>query len=327
MKYKHGGNAFEYGKGILDFSANINPLGTPQAVKDAVMAALDKTAQYPDYKCARLREKIAEREDVPSEYIICGNGAAELIYSLVYAVKPKRAVVHKPAFAEYADAVRAADGIISEADGELEFICNPNNPTGALTETTEIIQRLETADRLIVVDECFNDFLDEPEQYSCVSLLSEYKRLVILKSFTKMYAMPGIRLGYLMTSDTELIERIYKARQPWSVSVLAQAAGLAACRDRETPVKTREYIRKEKEYFERELERLGIEYIKPSANFIFFKSIPGLQARLLEKNILIRDCSDYDGLNEGSYRIGIKKHEDNKRLIKALEEAIEWQGR
>lgn len=327
MKYKHGGNAFEYGAEILDFSANINPLGTPEAVKAAVISSLDKAAEYPDYKCTELREKIAEREGVSSEYIICGNGAAELIYSMVYALRVRSAVIHSPSFSEYRDAVYAAGGKVSEEDGEIEFICNPNNPTGALTEKEKIINKLKNTDRHIVVDECFNDFLDEPEKYSCVNLLSGYKGLIILKSFTKMYAVPGIRLGYLMTSDTELIERIYKARQSWCVSALAQAAGIAACVDRETPIKTREYIKREKVYFEGELERLGMDFIKPSANFIFFKGMPGLKEKLLEKRILIRDCSDYDGLNAGCYRIGIKKHEDNERLIRALEEVTGWQRR
>ena len=336
MEYRHGGNAFEYGKKVLDFSVNINPLGTPLAVKKAVISAMDKIEEYPDYKCTELRRKIAEREGVSPEYIVCGNGAAELIYSLMYAVRPKSAIIHAPTFCEYIDAVKASDGhkgtvlMCAESNAEerapcVEFICNPNNPTGTLTERAEIIQKLETTDRLIAVDECFNDFLDEPEKYSCVNLLDRYKRLIILKSFTKMYAMPGIRLGYLMTSDTELINEIYKVRQPWSVSSAAQAAGLAVCTDTETPVKTRKYIKEERAYLEMEFERLGIKYIRSSANFIFFKAMPGLQKKLLEKNILIRDCSDFEGLDAGSYRIGIKENNDNKKLILALEEAVRCQ--
>ncbi len=327
MIYNHGGRGTRYGKDILDFSANINPFGISDAVKNAVAAAVSECEEYPDCFCGALRGKIAEREGVPPDDIICGSGAAELIYTIAYAVMPRFAYIMKPSFTEYAAAVRAAGGAVSDNADEcsIEFICNPNNPTGALTEPETVQKRLKSG-RLIVVDECFNDFLENPASYSCVNMTRDYKNLVVLKSFTKMYAMPGIRIGYLITSDEALKEKIYRARQPWAVSSVAQAAGLAACGDTVTPELTRRFMTAERRYLTRELERLGIRYEQPSANYIFFYAEPGLQEKLLREKLLIRSCADYDGLGENAYRAAIRTHEENTILIKGLEKVI-WQSR
>lgn len=318
MKYTHGGDIYRYDKKLIDFSSNINPFGMPESVRNAAMAAVMSAENYPDYSCRKLREQIALREGVLPEQIICGNGAAELIYSLAYAIKPRYAVMRQPTFSEYGAAVRAAAG-----SGEmLEFLCNPNNPTGTLTEKEDVIRLIEECQGIFVLDECFNDFLDEPERYTCVDRINEYKNLVILKSFTKMYAMPGLRLGYAITADTELIERMYGARQAWSASSVAQAAGLAACADHDTPERARSYLRNERGYMTSELGRLGLEYIDPTANFVFFKAMRGLKARLVDEGILIRSCADYAGLDDTCYRAAIKLHKENEVLIAALQRLI-----
>lgn len=316
MEYNHGGDPHLIRNGIIDFSVNINPLGTPEAVERAARTA--DISRYPDWQCKKLRGLIAEREGVLPDWVIVGNGAAELIYSLMYALKPKTVLIHSPAFSEYAAAAHAAGCGVSDTEGEVEFICNPNNPTGGLTEPRDIAERLN--DRFVVVDECFIDFLDEPERFSCAEMIEGHKNLAILRSFTKMYALAGLRLGWLMTSDAELIEKIYCARQPWSVSAPAQAAGEAACLDLKTPERTREYLLGEREYLTRELARLGVDYLPPSANFIAFRSVPDLRERLLERDILIRGCRDF-GM-ENYYRIGIRTRRDNERLVRAMEEAL-----
>lgn len=325
MNYIHGGNGFEYGNDILDFSANINPLGTPKGVLTAMVNAVSEVDKYPDYKCRALREAIAERECVSPDNIICGNGAAELIYSALYALRPQRVLINKPSFSEYFAAVKASGGtVVSHGRADIEFICNPNNPTGELIEKDLIMDKLNRNDSLIFVDECFNDFINEPEKYSCVDKTGTHKNLVIIKSFTKMYAIPGVRLGYMITSNTELTEKIYAARQPWSVSTIAQAAGIAAASDMVTPRRVREYIAEEQEYLCGEFNRLGIEYIKPTANYIFFHGAHDLKEKLLKHNILIRSCANYEGLKDTDYRAAIRTHDENILLIKAME-AIMWQ--
>lgn len=323
MKYTHGGNAFEYGNNIIDFSVNTNPLGTPDSVKRAVSEAIKKIDSYPDYDCTELRKAISVREGVPEEYIICGNGAAELIYSTMYAMRPKTALVYPPTFSEYAAAVKAGGGrLVPDDDAEITFVCNPNNPTGTLVTKSEIKERLEKNKGTLFVDECFMDFIQKPDKYSCVDLIAGNKKLIVLKSFTKMYAIAGLRLGYLMTSDTGLIEKINNGRQPWCVSSVAQAAGIAACEDINTPVFMRDYIRSAKASIEKEFDRLGIEYMRSATNFMVFREKPGLKERLLKHGILIRDCSDFDGIPEGFYRIAVRSGGDNRQLIKALESEI-----
>lgn len=318
MKYTHGGDIYRYDKKLIDFSSNINPFGMPEGVRNAAMAAVMAAENYPDHSCRKLREQIARREGVLPEQIICGNGAAELIYSLAYAIKPRYAVMQQPTFSEYAAAVRAAAG-----SGEMiTFLCNPNNPTGTLTEKEEVIRQIKECQGIFVLDECFNDFLDEPARYSCVDRINEYKNLIILKSFTKMYAMPGLRLGYAISANTELIERMYGARQAWSVSSVAQAAGLAVCADYDTPERMRRYLRHERSYMASELDRLGLAYIDPTANFIFFKAPPGLKERLIGEGILIRSCADYMGLDDTCYRAAIKLHKENEVLTAALQRLI-----
>ena len=341
MKTIHGGDIYHY-ENILDFSANINPLGTPEKVIEAVKHSLNDIVHYPDITCEALRTKIAEEEQVEKETVICGNGAADLIYRLVFAKKPKRALVLAPGFAEYEQALKAygttvihyylnhkdfrLDETFLEAlteDLDMLCICSPNNPTGAVIEP-ELLQRISSACKekeiFLLMDECFNDFLEEPEKYTLLETAKKEKHIFILKAFTKMYGMAGIRLGYGICTDRILLEKMYEAGPPWNVSVLAQKAGIAALEERDYPKITREYIKKEKEKLYEKLDKLGIQYWKTEANYIFFKEKKGLKELFLEKGILIRDCSNYEGLEEGYYRIAVKSEKDNETLMEAWEE-------
>ena len=332
MEYIHGGDAFRYAPGIIDFSANINPLGTPPEVAAAAAAA--DIAAYPDPKSSALRSAIAEMTGAAEDDIICGNGAASLMFTLAAAVKPRVTLIPEPAFAEYERAARSAgseivyypeDGIsdIAADAADLIFICTPNNPTGYLTGRSAVIAAAERAAKrgaVVAVDECFNDFLDCPERYSVSGLTAEYKNLAVIRSFTKMYAIPGLRLGYMLCSDRELTGRMYVLRQPWEVSAPAEAAGIAACAAREHAVRTREYIHAEREYIKRGFDRLGIVYREPSANFIMFRHEPGLRERLIGRGILIRSCAGFRGTGGGWFRAAVRRHEENALLIKALEE-------
>ena len=258
MQLIHGGDwagyEAQYHRPFLDFSANISPLGVPEGVRRAIAEAAQTADRYPDPLCRALCGAIAEREQVPAGFVLCGNGAAELIFRAVLARRPHRALLPAPAFAEYEAALQTVDCVperyyLSPENGfaldegflrhivpgvDLVFLCEPNNPTGRTT-SRELLLRIAARCRdvgaLLVLDECFNDFLDDPAAHSLVGELETNRNLLILRAFTKIYAMAGVRLGYCLCGDTGLLEAMRAAGQPWAVSGLAQAAGLAALRE------------------------------------------------------------------------------------------------
>lgn len=339
MKRIHGGDIYPY-ESILDFSANINPFGTPESVKKAVKECVDRVQHYPDIACGALREKIAAIEGVPKEAVICGNGAADLIYRLVMTKKPKHALVLAPGFAEYEQALKFAGAEIQYSylnaetfqldqtfllelteDFDMLCICSPNNPTGQAIEPKllEAIRKTCKEKQIfLLMDECFNDFLEEPEPHSLLQKAGSDTNIFILKAFTKMYGMAGIRLGYGICKDYKLLDDMCQAGPPWNVSTVAQHAGIAALEDTEYPKRTRAYVKQEKLFLYEELDTLGIQYWKTDANFIFFRTMEGLKERMIEQGILIRDCSNYQGLSKGYYRIAVKSHKENEKLIQAF---------
>lgn len=352
----HGGDVYsareqlsrlENPPAILDFSANINPLGLPAGVKQALRDSVETFDIYPDPLCRELVSRISEHEEVPAEWLLCGNGAADLIYRTAYAVRPRKAMVLAPTFAEYEEALhavscqvvhyelRAADGFrvgsglmdaLSE-DLDMLFLCNPNNPTGQLTTKDfllKIIRRCNDLGILLFLDECFNEFLDEPGEYSAKKYLDTFDNLILLKAFTKIYAMAGMRLGHCISSNGPLLWKIREAGQPWSVSAPAQTAGIRAMEEADYLVQTKDLIRRERDYLIPALNDLGVAVIASSANYIFARDSRSterpLHEMLFQKGILIRNCDNYKGLGPGYYRICIKKHEENTRLIEALRE-------
>lgn len=342
MKHIHGGNVYQY-KNCVDFSANCNPLGTPESVKNAIIESLSHISDYPQVGCAPLKDAIAQYEGVKPSQVICGNGAAELIFSLCRALKPKKALLPAPTFAEYEQALTSVDCVCShfflkeETNFSMEasfleeikkgfdiiFLCNPNNPTGILTDRDFLMEILKTCREhsvFLVVDECFLDFVKEPEAYTLKEVLEEYQNLFLLKAFTKRYAMAGVRLGYGLTANEDLLQKMESVTQPWNVSGLAQAAGIAALKEREYVERGRETVFKELEFLKKEMEALGFTVFPSEANYIFFKGERNLFEKCVQKGVLIRDCSNYPGLEAGYFRIAVKSHEDNIRLIQALKE-------
>lgn len=344
QKHKHGGDI--YSKDIqMDYSANISPLGVPKKVREALAASIGDICRYPDVECRKLREKIGEKENVPSENILCGNGAAELIFALAFGLKPKKALLGAPGFAEYEQALRAAgceiafyelkeergfsfsgdylSGITEETD--LVFLCNPNNPTGLTVDRTFLLQAAERCEKcgtVLVVDECFNEFLEEAEELTMKPYLKEFSNLVILKAFTKIYALPGLRLGYCLTENQEILEKMRDCMQPWSVSALAQAGGIAALEEETYVEDVRRVVQKERLFLYESLQKLGLAPLPSKANFLFFQGPEGLDREMEERKVLIRSLSNYRGLREGYYRIAVKGHEDNEKLIGLLEECL-----
>jgi threonine-phosphate decarboxylase len=345
-KLIHGGDIegyiLEYGSAPLDFSANCNPLGIPPGVVTAIAEAAASADRYPDPLCRRLTGALSEKLGIPPGWILCGNGAADLIFRLALAKKPKTALVTAPTFSEYELALKTAGcrvlhHSLNSADGfavteallgaiapavDMLFICNPNNPTGltiAPALLAKILEACAESGTLLVVDECFNGFLDDPAAHTLKSKLSGYGNLLILDAFTKLYGMAGVRLGYCMTKNTALLDGMRNAGQPWAVSSLAQAAGLAALKETEYIEKARVLVRTERAYLQNALASAGMYAVSGEANYIFFRSeIPALVPKLRAKGILIRDCGNYRGLSEGWYRVAVRTHAENERLVDAL---------
>ncbi len=348
----HGGDVLsceeQFHKKMLDFSANINPFGIPPKVLAAAKASLRKSNVYPDPLCRNLTSAIAKSERLPSSCIICGNGAADLIFRLALAVKPKLALIPAPTFAEYEKALDSVgcrtehhlltrengfiltDSILPKLNRELDILilCNPNNPTGQTVEPElllRIAERCKENDILLVLDECFNSFLDDPEAHSLKNQLDTYPNLFILKAFTKLYAMAGLRLGYGLCADETRMDAIYNVSQPWSVSNVACAAGIAALTQKVYVEKSKKRIHRQRLYLTAQLSRLGYEVIGSQANFIFFHTEEEqLDQRLKEKGILIRSCGNYFGLDQRYYRIAVRRKKENQKLITALEQL--WKG-
>lgn len=339
-QYIHGGDVYRYPH-VLDFSANINPLGTPESVIRAAQESMTRVAHYPDAHQEKLKLALSAYEKVPGEWLICGNGAAELIFVLVQAVRPKKALIPAPTFAEYEQALRGVDCEVSyellkeetgfrlgeeilnrlTEDLDIIFLCNPNNPTGLLTDESlleKIADVCEQRDILLVIDECFLDFVERQEQLTLKRKLKDGRKLFILKAFTKKYAMAGLRLGYGISADAELLDAMAQRLQPWNVSIPAQEAGVAALGENAYVEKAKKIVKQEKGYLIRELRKLGYQVYDSCANYIFFKGESDLHKKLLQEQVMIRDCSNYPGLTGGYYRIAVRLHQENERLLEAI---------
>ena len=341
----HGGDL--YGRPVrLDFSANTNPLGTPPAVRRAVVEAASRLNQYPDPYCRALVGALASFEGIPETVLLCGCGAAELIFSFCAAVKPRRALELAPTFSEYATALEAVGAAVDRytltsannftlteaflpfleaGRWDALFLCNPNNPTGqtippALLEA--ILALCRKKGTRLFVDECFLDLTDGGGDLSLKPLLSLHPELCILKAFTKSYGMAGLRLGYCLSGDSALLQAMGRTVQPWNVSLPAQAAGVAALGETAFLERARGLVLRERAYLRRGLEKLGL-YVCPSqANYLLFSAPVPLLQPLLERGILIRDCANYPGLGPGWYRAAVKRRRENQALLAALRELL-----
>ncbi len=349
-KYGHGGNAnFETKGEYIDLSANINPLGFPSNVRQAIIDSIDNITQYPDNFNTKLISYISVYEDIKTGYIFCGNGASDIIFRLPKVLETKRAMVLAPTFSDYERAVNAfggevvyhylkdeeefnlTDGIYNTLENEkidLLFLCNPNNPTGKLIDKEflmEIIEFCSEKSIYVVVDQCFIDFVVDKEKYCVKNLLEKFENLIILKAFTKIFALAGLRLGYLLTSNKLIIEKLYENFNDWSVSNVAQAAGIACVENSEEYLKkTVSYVVKERQYIQNNLEDLGFKVFEGNANYVFFKSYESfcIKEKLDDKGIRIRHCNNYIGLDEKYYRVGISTSEVNIKFIEILKSIL-----
>lgn len=349
MELVHGGDwagfEQEFGGLPLDFSANISPLGVPDGVRRAIAEAAAEADRYPDPLCRAVSAAIAETEGCPTEYVLCGNGAADLLFRLALAKRPRRALIPAPAFAEYAAALETVGCtveryVLREKSGflvdegllaairpgiDVVFLCEPNNPTGRTTPPDllrRVLDRCGEVGALLVVDECFGDFLDDPEAHTMTGQLVKHPNLLILKAFTKLYAMAGVRLGYCLCSDGTLLDGMRRSGQPWAVSTLAQTAGIAALKETDYVARVRALIQRERPFLMEGLRNLGLRVIPGEANYLLFRSERPLLEPLRRRGILLRNCGNYPGLDDTWYRTAVRTREENERLLKALGEVL-----
>lgn len=335
----HGGDI--YGGGVtLDFSANTNPFGTPAGVLRAVQDALPEMHRYPDPYCRKLVDAIADFEGVDRKFILCGSGAADLIYAYSAAVRPKTALELAPTFSEYSLGLKRVGCTVKhyyltpdndfrldqrflyhleDTTPEAVFLCNPNNPTGALIESEflkKVLDFCKEAGICLFLDECFLDLSDDG--VSMKGYLGEYPNLFLLKAFTKSYGMAGIRLGYCLSSDAGLLRAMAQEVQPWNVSSLAQAAGVAALKEQAFLRETKALIQRERPWLKERLEGFGFRVCPSEVNYLLFQGPTDLHQKLKERGIAIRNCDNYPGLTSGWYRIAVRRHEENEKLISAI---------
>ena len=372
-KYEHGGNIYD-NKIKYDFSANINPFGMPENVKEALKDNIGMFEKYPDIHCTELRNSLAKKYNVLSENIVCGNGAIDVLYKCVSVIKRMKqekfeekykkkdggqyekqcteryegqsqeqvrqrrvCLLAVPCFSEYEKALLendfevkyyfrqeendyrlGEDYIEYMNDIDMLILCQPNNPTGDLIGGKLLEKILKKADRediFVILDECFMDFVPVKNADNMVKLRNN---VLIMNAFTKIYAMAGLRLGFALSGNAELIEKISEYGAEWNVSVPAQIAGVEALKDDEYPEETRHYVEKERNYLVRELTSMGIKVYPSHANFILIYGSEKCYEFLLCKGIMLRDCSNFAGLKKGYYRIAIRTHEENEKLIDTL---------
>lgn len=338
---EHGG---AHSADALDFSANLDPLGMPENVRAALIRSVGDWERYPDPDCAELTEKLAERLCVSAEQIVCGNGAADLIYRIVGAVRPKKALIAVPCFSEYDKALReygaevieyplsensgfaldeTLSGVIGERliSGDLLILASPNNPTGRVIPR-DILEEIcgECAKRgvIFLCDECFWGFAE-----NAASSLEFMNSCVIkLSAFTKTFALAGLRLGYAVFGGAGIAEAVRRRGQYWSVSAPAQVAGIAALDSGDYLERSRRLISEQRAILTEELSALGIKVFPSDANFLLLKTEIPLYEPLYERGMIIRRCANFRGLDEKYYRIAVRTAEENARLLAAVKEII-----
>lgn len=351
---EHGGNIFAAGRDsgrrlhrLIDFSASINPLGPSTRAIAAIVSSFSLTAHYPDPDCTALREKLAARYGCLSEQVAIGNGSTELIHLLPRAFSIRRALIIGPTFSEYERAVRLSGGEVVRMNAKRTedyrppiaealmyvrrnptacdalILCHPNSPTGQAANREEALELVGTVSRRrgwAIVDETFVDYCEER---SMLPALTRVPRLIVLRSFTKFYALPALRIGYLVGSAAA-IRRIKPWQPPWSVSTLSQAAASASLDDTRYARESRAFMAFERPRLITRLKSLDGMIVYPSAANFLLVELPqpytagDIVGALRAQGVLIRDCSSVPGLNVRTVRVAVRTALQNDRLFAAL---------
>lgn len=374
MSNIHGGNIFQFAHEqriepyeVIDFSANINPLGPSQRGLSALENQLRYISHYPDATNDDVLNAIADTYGVNKDQIVVGNGAAELLYAICRLPGYKGAFVPAPGFAEYKEALKASripvrdiyyrpreddngkpyfeipylalETFAAELKGQdgriIVFLGNPNNPDGTLLDKNHIrtvASMLKDANSLLVIDESFIDFVGndtlQGNEYSMRSLVNEFDNIIVVHSFTKFYAVPGLRIGAAF-STPQIIDQLNTFIPTWSVNTLAQAYTKSALNDVEYVKRTKQVLREEQHYMYNALNNIaGITVYPPSANFVLFHieqegvTADSINEALTKHKMIVRNCDSYMGLNSQWVRVAIKDHDDNVRLVETLTDIL-----
>ncbi|MDC9594848.1 threonine-phosphate decarboxylase CobD [Xenorhabdus sp. IM139775] len=352
---EHGGDiigiALQQGlpaNGLIDFSANINPLGAPERVKTLIKNSLADIEKYPDVEYRHLHQAIANAHQCDSTAVIAGNGATELIYALIRYLNPKRALLLTPGFAEYRRALQQTgteiiDYPLTEENGfqpdlrlldalstvqpDCVFIATPNNPTGLMPDNRfmqSLVAYCERQGISLIVDESFIDFL--PDNRGVLPQCAATKHLYVLRSMTKFFAIPGLRLGYLVSGNIAGIAEMKYRREPWSINAFAARVGEILFDEHDYIAATHQWLQSQQQYLWTQLSAFpALTVWPPSANFLFFrchKPNVDLWQALLKQRLLIRHCKNYAGLDPRYYRIAVRSEWENQRLIAAMQQVL-----
>lgn len=345
--HEHGGNVYLESRcrglrieQLVDFSANINPLGPSPLALEAIQSSLDLVRHYPDPDCTELTEELATYLQVDPGMIVVGNGGAEVIQLVADVLGAHTGLVLSPTFSEYARAIQRAGGraipvAFEDFDAHLDgidvvFLCNPNNPTGSIMprcRVLDIVHCVQRCGATVVVDEAFMDFVENADSYTARGDVGDGANLIVVGSLTKFFAIPGLRVGYAVAPE-QLASKLREAKQTWSVNCLAQAAAVASLRDVDYIVRTREYVAREREFLLEGLAELagvhGFRVWPPAANYILISVAPDsptageVRRRMAESGLLLRDCSNFPLLDDRSVRIAVRTRNENKRLLSEL---------
>lgn len=339
---------------IVSFSANVNPLGVSKLIKQELAEHIDVISSYPDREYTSLRSVIAEYCGTDKDNILVGNGATELITLFIKTVSPKKAVIIGPTYSEYERELSLAEGNsiyfpLNEADDfalneeslisslnesmDMLILCNPNNPTStAVTgkQMRHILDACKAYNIFVMIDETYIEFCENYDEVNCVALTSSYNNLCILRGTSKFFASPGLRLGYAICGDSDLMKEIAAIKDPWTINSLAEVAGRLMFTDNEYIKATKKLIFSEREKVVRSLRSIdGIKVYNPSANFVLCRiTKPGINADILfdaaiRANMMIRNCSSFPYLDNTYFRICFMSPEDNDRLLTLIRSTIE----
>ena len=331
---------------IIDFSSNINPK-VINNIEKYVTESIYKCRSYPDISYTNLRKNISKYISIKPEFIVPGNGATEIIYLLMKSINHRLAILN-PTFSEYERSAKLnnleilnlnlrednnfeinMNDIIENLDKfDSLFICNPNNPNGKVKDLTCLLEVMFKNNKLLIVDETFMEFVEDENKYSLIKYVDKYENIFILKAVTKFFGLPGLRLGYGVTSNKKIIENIYKYKEPWTINSFADNLSNYIFEDKEYIDASKNYYIKERDYMLKNLRNIKNIYVYDTdTNFILIKLKNLKSSKLKEElfkhaNILIRDASNFIGLDDSFIRVAIKSHKENKILIKELKKIL-----
>ena len=359
--YEHGGIYDKSYKIKYDFSVNVNPLGMPGNVRKSITENVSLLEKYPNISDCSLQAKLSAAHNLPEEYFVMGNGASEIITLLAQAIIPRGAMIPVPTFSGYKKALasrscRVKEYVLRSEDNfrltedfllyvkrastvDAIFLCNPNNPTGTLI-SGELIKKLadfcESFGIYLIIDECFMGFVPDEKKTSAISLVKDHPHLIIIDAFTKLFCLPGLRLGYCVCSNQRILSELNALKPEWNISSLALLAGELSISDSEYVKKSISLIESERDFLTKELKALGFTVFDSDTSFILTRlplsllttahshlagsSLTDRLAR--EHGILLRNCANFSGLDSSYFRIAIRNHEENVALIETLKNYV-----